>query len=75
MKVVPSTGNKIEIGNYKVTDFTLATMSLAHANQAMAELGATEEILGIIGVDILKPARAIIDYSSMTLFLSTKSGS
>ena len=75
LKVVPSTGNKIEIGNYKVTDFTLATMSLAHANQAMAELGATEEILGIIGVDILKPARAIIDYSSMTLFLSTKSGS
>jgi predicted aspartyl protease len=75
LKVIPSTGNKIEIGDYTITDLTLSTMSLEHVSQALAELGANEEILGIIGVDILKPARAIIDYSSMTLYLSLKSES
>ena len=75
LKVVPSMGNKIEIGNYTVTGFTLSTMSLEHVSQALGQLGANEEILGIIGVDILKPANAIIDYCSMTLFLSLKSQS
>lgn len=70
LKVVPSMGNKVEIGDYAKNDFMLTTMSLEHGIQALAQLGAHEEILGIIGVDILKPARAIIDYSSMTLYLS-----
>ncbi len=70
LKVVPSMGNKLEIGNYTVADCSFGTMSLEHMSQALAELGATEEVLGIIGVNILKPARAIIDYSSMTLYLS-----
>ena len=75
LKVVPSTGNKIEIGSYSVTDFMFSTMSLTHVSQALAELGNSEEVLGIIGVDILKPAKAIIDYSSMTLYLSIESAS
>ena len=75
LKVVPSMGNRIEIGDYRVTDFMFSTMSLEHVSQALAELGNSEEILGIIGVDILKPAKAVIDYSSMTLYLSLKSES
>ena len=69
LKVVPATGNKIEIGDYTISDFTISTMSLEHSIQALTALGAHEEILGIVGVDILKPAMAIIDYSSMTLYL------
>ena len=74
LKVVPCPGNIIEIGAYMVTDFPLVTMSLQHVSQAFIEFGINEEVLGIIGVDILKPARAIIDYSSMTLYLSLNTG-
>ena len=69
IEVIPSEGNKIEIGKHIVTDFTFAVMSLDHANQALTEAGAQEALLGIIGVDILKPGKAIIDYSTMTLYL------
>ena len=70
LKVIPTTGNKVAIGNYTLNDISLTTMSLEHGIEALAQLGAQEEIFGIIGVDILKPANAIIDYSSMTLYLS-----
>jgi predicted aspartyl protease len=69
LEVTPSMGNKIEIGKHVIGDFTLAVMSLEHANQALAEAGAHEAVLGIIGVDILKPGKAIIDYGTMTLYL------
>ena len=75
LKLIPSSGNKIEISSYCLTDFPISTMSLEHVSQALAELGSQEEILGIIGVDILKPAKAIIDYGSMTLYLLDKAGS
>jgi hypothetical protein len=44
-------------------------MSLEHVSQSLAQVGANEEILGVIGVDILKPAKAIIDYNNMILYL------
>jgi len=70
IEVIPSEGNTIEIGNHVVGNFTLAVMSLEHANQALTQAGAHEVLLGIIGVDILKPGKAIIDYDSMTLYLA-----
>lgn len=66
LEVIPSNGNRLEIGNYCRTDFTLAVMSLEHA---LSQLCSDEVIFGIIGVDILKPARALIDYSNMMLYL------
>ncbi|HYJ37862.1 MAG TPA: retropepsin-like aspartic protease [Chitinophagaceae bacterium] len=69
LEVVPSKGNRLEIGNHVISNFTLAVMSLEHVSQALAQLDCEEEFLGIIGVDILKPGKAIIDYSTMTLYL------
>lgn len=71
LEVIPSNGNKIEIGNHTVTDFTLSVMSFEHVSQKLTEAGC-EEFLGVIGVDILKPGKAIIDYGSMTLYLSSQ---
>lgn len=71
LEVIPSEGNTIEIGNYIVTGFTLSVMSFDHVSQALTQAGC-EEFSGVIGVDILKPGKAIIDYSTMTLYLSSE---
>lgn len=71
LEVIPSKGNKIEIGNYIIKDFTLSVMSFENISQALTEAGC-EEFSGVIGVDILKPGKAIIDYSTMTLYLSSE---
>jgi predicted aspartyl protease len=69
LEVCPSEGNRIEIGNFLIPDFTLSVMSLEHVSQSLIQIGAHEEVMGVIGVDVLKPARAIIDYSQMMLYL------
>jgi len=71
LEVIPSEGNTIEIGNHIVTDFTLSVMSFEHVSQVLTAAGC-DEFLGVIGVDILKPGKAIIDYSTMTLYLSSE---
>ena len=68
LEVIPSKGNTIEIGNHVVTDFTLSIMSFEHVSQTLAQAGC-EGFSGVIGVDILKPGKAIIDYGSMMLYL------
>ena len=72
LEVIQSSGNRIEIGNHIVEDFTLSVMSLEHVIQALAQAGSHEEFLGVVGVDILKPGNAIIDYRTMTLYLSSE---
>ncbi len=68
LEVIPATGNKVEIGNHTVNDFTLSVMSFANISQALTAAGC-EDFAGVIGVDILKPGKAIIDYSNMMLYL------
>jgi len=46
-------------------------MSLEHVNQALTQAGIQEAFIGVIGVDILKPGKAIIDYGNMKLYLFT----
>lgn len=70
LAVIPCRGNKMQLGNYIAEDFTVAAMNLEHAKEALAQQGANETLHGIIGVDILKPAKAIIDYGTMTLHLA-----
>jgi predicted aspartyl protease len=70
LEVIPSEGNKLEIGNYIVHDFLLTVMSLfEHVTEAFVKAGVHEELSGVIGVDVLKPGKAIIDYSGMMLYL------
>jgi predicted aspartyl protease len=66
---VPSYNNKIEINNFKIDNLAVAVMSLETAWESLAGVGAHDELFGIIGVDILKAGNAIIDFSTMTLFL------
>jgi hypothetical protein len=44
-------------------------MSLETAWESLAQVGAHDELFGIIGVDILKIGNTIIDFSTMTLYL------
>lgn len=69
MENVPSYNNKIEINNFKIDNLIVAVMSLETAWESLAQVGAHDEIFGIIGVDILKTGNAIIDFSTMTLYL------
>ena len=66
---VPSYNNKIEINNFKIDNLIVAVMSLETAWESLAQVGAHDELFGIIGVDILKTGNAIIDFSTMTLYL------
>ena len=66
---IPSHNNIIEIGNYKLSNISVAVMPLDTAWESLASVGAHDEIFGIIGFDILKSGNAIIDYGSMTLYL------
>ncbi|HET6721691.1 MAG TPA: aspartyl protease family protein [Chitinophagaceae bacterium] len=66
---VPSYNNKIEINDFKMDNLIVAVMSLETAWESLARVGAHDELFGIIGVDILKKGNAIIDFSTMTLYL------
>lgn len=75
LEVVPAEGNKIEFGDHIIHDLTFSVMSLfEHVNETMLQLEVKEEFAGVIGVDILKPGKAIIDYSSMTFYLLAANG-
>jgi predicted aspartyl protease len=66
---VPSYNNTIEINNFKTDNLVVAVMSLETAWESLAQVGAHDELFGIIGVDILKTGNAIVDFSTMTLYL------
>lgn len=70
LEVIPSKGNRLEIGSYLLPDYPLLVMSLfANITQVFEQAGVHEELSGVLGVDILIPGKAVIDYSSMTLYL------
>ena len=66
---IPSYNNKIELNNFKIDNLIVAVMSLETAWESLARAGAHDKLFGIIGVDILKTGNAIIDFSTMTLYL------
>lgn len=66
---VPSYNNKLEIGAFKTDNQLVAVMSLETAWESLAGVGVHDELFGIIGVDILKASHAVLDFSSMTLYL------
>ena len=66
---IPSYNNKIEMNNFKLDNLVVAVMSLETAWESLERVGAHDTLFGIIGVDILKAGKAIVDFSTMTLYL------
>ena len=63
-----STKNKIELGSWFKKKHKIVLFDLVHVNEALTSHKAMP-VDGIIGADILKKGRAIIDYKKTRLFL------
>ena len=60
--------NSIEIKGWKKKKVDLVLFDLTHVNDALVKHNA-EKVHGIIGADLLKKGKAVIDYKTKNLFL------
>ncbi|WP_034042810.1 retropepsin-like aspartic protease [Wocania ichthyoenteri] len=60
--------NKVKIGKWKHNKIVLVLFNLSHVNDALVKHNS-KPVDGIIGADILKKAKAIIDYEKKYLYL------
>ena len=60
--------NKIKIGKWSNNKVVLVLFNLTHVNTALTEHNS-KPVDGIIGADILKKAKAVIDYQKKYLYL------
>ncbi len=72
MKTLMSTKNSFKIGDWKTKKANIVLFDLVHVNEALISHNA-KPVDGIIGADILKKAKAIIDYNKRYLFLKKNS--
>lgn len=63
-----ATDNKVKIGKWKIGNLKIVLFDLAHVNEALGNHKALP-VDGIIGADILKKARAVIDYGHHCIYL------
>ncbi len=63
-----SEDNTLKIGEWTKNHANVVIFDLSHVNQALQDHDA-EEVDGIIGADILKKGRAVIDYKQKALYL------
>ncbi len=68
METQEALGNKCEIGKWEYSKLNLVLFNLTHVNTALKNHGA-KTVHGIIGADILKKGKAIIDYNKKRLYL------
>ena len=66
-----SNSNELEIGKWKKSHVVLILFNLSHVNTGLVNHNA-EPVDGIIGADILKKGKAIIDYEKKYLYLKLK---
>lgn len=71
METHVSSKNKIEIGKWKNKKLKIVLFDLTHVNQAL-EAHNVPKVDGIIGADVLKQSRAIIDYDAKNVYLGSK---
>ncbi|MGB5369008.1 MAG: retropepsin-like aspartic protease [Flavobacteriaceae bacterium] len=71
MEILISKRNRLEIGPWKKEKVKIVLFDLKHVNEALITHKALP-VEGIIGADILKKAKAIIDYDQRCLFLKSK---
>lgn len=68
MDTKTSKKNKIKIGKWSNTKVVLVLFNLTHVNTALINHNS-KPVDGIIGADILKKSKAIIDYQKKYLYL------
>lgn len=68
MSTQVSKKNKLKIGRLKLEKITLVLFDLSHVNMALINHNS-KPVDGIIGADILKKVKAIIDYDKKYLYL------
>lgn len=68
METLISSGNKIQIGSWKKDRIEIVLFDLVHVNEALLSHKALP-VDGIIGADVLKKGKAIIDYHKKSLYL------
>lgn len=71
METFQSSKNSLKIGLWKKKKAKVILFNLDHINEALVTHNALP-VDGIIGADIMKKGKAIIDYKSKTLFLKKK---
>ena len=71
METLVSNKNKIQLGKWKKKRQQIVLFDLVHVNEALTAHQALP-VDGIIGADILKKGRAIIDYDKKQLYLKLK---
>jgi len=65
-----SKNNAIKIGKFR-GKINLVSIDMTHINRVLNEK-VTESVDGIIGADVLKKSKAVIDYESNKLYLKVK---
>ncbi len=65
-----SKNNTIKIGKW-ISKISLVSIDMTHINSVLNEK-VTESVDGIIGADVLKKSKAVIDYESNKLYLKIK---
>ena len=63
-----SSENSLKIGKFKLKKTAIVLFNLTHVNSGLASMDV-DPIDGIIGTDILKKAKAVIDYDKKNLYL------
>ena len=68
METKMSKKNKLKIGKWRYDKVVLVLFNLSHVNTALINHNS-KPVDGIIGADILKKAKAVIDYEKKYLYL------
>lgn len=71
MDTLISIKNTIELGEWKFKKLKIVLFDLTHVNEALTNHKA-KSVDGIIGADILKKGKAVIDYDKKVLYLRQK---
>ncbi len=71
METLISSKNNIKIGDWNIKKLKIVLFDLTHVNQAL-EAHKVAPVDGIIGADVLKKTRALIDYNAKEVHLKLK---
>lgn len=62
--------NSLQIGDWHLKRIDFIVMDLSHVNNGLAQVGENP-VVGILGADVLKNARAVIDYGRNCMYFKS----